>query len=172
MTALSSKRSDWQTPPWLIELIRRSLGGKIWVDAASSVAANATVKADRFFDETANALAQRSWDCDLPYHVKRTLFLNPPGERSGKLVRRFWGKFAEEAPKFYAACWVGFNMDHLRFVTPAFTGCLLVAKKRIGYVNPDTGEEENQPQSGTFLYLTGGYTLKPFSPDDWNIWEV
>ena len=52
----SSKKSDWQTPPDVIERARRVMGG-IDLDPASSKAANKTIKARHFFTEQSNAFA-------------------------------------------------------------------------------------------------------------------
>lgn len=70
----SSESNEWYTPPAIVELASRSLGGSIDLDPASSSEANRVVKARRIFTVTDEALF-RSWEAE-------TIFVNPPGGRT------------------------------------------------------------------------------------------
>ncbi len=71
---LSSKSHDWYTPPQYIEAARRVMGGGIDLDPASTEAANATVRAVRFYSEADNGLA-------LPWSGR--IWLNSPYGKTG-----------------------------------------------------------------------------------------
>lgn len=72
--ALASAKSDrWFTPPRYIEAARSTLG-VIDLDPASEPAANAAVKANRFFSRAEDGLS-RSWHGS-------TVFCNPPYGRA------------------------------------------------------------------------------------------
>jgi len=164
MAATSSNSAEWQTPDWLVEKCREMLGGTISLDAASSAEANKVIKADRFYDITANALAQR-WDHDTPYwdfrhsNGKPTLFLNPPGERSGKLIRQFWSHWDHHSASghFYASVWVDFNLDHLRFIRRVPGDILIIPRKRLAFKDPATGKVKKGAQIGGFLLFRGAW---------------
>lgn len=97
----------------------------------------------------------------------QTLFLNPPGGNRGRTVRAFWERFNEESRKFYASCWVGFNLDQLRFV---HDGWLVIPKKRIRYIDPVTGSVgASSPQIGSFLLLRGQASLAPFDTPEFTL---
>jgi hypothetical protein len=95
VSALSSNSGEWMTPPWLVEKCRAALGGYISLDAATSDANN--VGADSYLtaeDGKTNGALEFNWaqwfhDHGPPQKAP-TLFLNPPGEKTGKLIRRFW----------------------------------------------------------------------------------
>ncbi len=78
---LSSQSNDWYTPLQYVEAARRVMGG-IDLDPASSAQANQIVKANAFFDEAANGLAQ-GWT--------GRIFLNPPyGKQGGTSSQEIW----------------------------------------------------------------------------------
>ncbi len=166
MTALSSSSGEWQTPQWLVEKCRAALGGYISLDAASSPQANETVKARCFLSPEVDAL-ETTWDAWERYHgdkVSRpTLFLNPPGERSGKLIRKFWAEwdyYYSVCGYFYASVWVDFNLDHLRFIHRVQGDCLIIPRKRMAFVDPTTGKEKKGAQIGGFILFRGGFGLE------------
>lgn len=155
MSALSSKSGEWQTPPWLVEKCRAALGGYISLDAANDVS-NPTGAAD-FLSANDDALARPTWWGLVQGQRQPTLFLNPPGERSGKLIRRFWARWNYESAHFHAAVWVDFNLDHLRFIELGVTDTLVIPRKRMAFVDPTTGKERKGAQIGGFLLFRGAY---------------
>ncbi len=155
MSALTSNSGDWQTPPWLVEKCRAALGGYISVDAATS--ADNPVKADRFYTAADDALGHL-WDAENADLVRPTLFLNPPGSRSGKLIRDFWKCWDLYSRVFFhASVWVDFNLDHLRFIERVQGDCLIIPRKRIAFVDPLLGAERRGAPIGGFLLFRGYY---------------
>lgn len=160
MSALSSKSGEWQTPPWLVALCRQALGGEISLDAAT-VASNPVGALD-IITQKHDALAEKPW---LEYTrqpggqlwEKPTLFLNPPGEKTGKLIRRFWQRWNEESPRFHASVWVDFNLDHLRFIERLPGDCLIIPRKRMAFVRLETGLEVSGAQIGGFILFRGDF---------------
>jgi phage N-6-adenine-methyltransferase len=76
----SSLTPEWYTPEHLMKAVWATLG-PIELDPASSAAANAIVRADRFFTIEDNGLRQQ-W-------LARTVFMNPPyGDVIGEWVAR------------------------------------------------------------------------------------
>lgn len=75
-----SSRSDWQTPQWLLELVREVIGGPIELDPASS-ATNPT-QALGFYTPTDDGLRQ-PWSAG-------SIFLNPPWSRVEGVDLRDW----------------------------------------------------------------------------------
>jgi phage N-6-adenine-methyltransferase len=157
MSALSSASGEWQTPPWLAEKCRAALGGYITLDAATSEANN--MGAEQYFTAADDALTFQ-WACSVaPVERPPTLFLNPPGEKSGKLIRAFWRLWDRESRLFHAAVWVDFNLDHLRFLKRVQGDCLVIPRKRMAFVDPLTGLERKGAQIGGFIYFRGAYGL-------------
>lgn len=156
MAALSSNSSEWMTPPWLVEKCRAALGGYISLDAATS--RSNPVGADESYTPMENALGGWPWHQmeEIPTRPP-TLFLNPPGERSGKLVREFWRRWDFESTKFHAAVWVDFNLDHLRFISTMPGDSLVIPRKRIAWVDPATQQPRKGAQIGGFLLFRGNY---------------
>lgn len=152
-----SLSGEWQTPPWLVEKCRAALGGYITLDAATT--ADNPVGAHFGVTAHLDALSPTPWlwwaNMESFSGTHKTLFLNPPGERSGKLVRRFWARWHAESRLFHAAVWVDFNLDHLRFIERVPGDCLIVPRKRMAFVDPATGQERRGAQVGGFLLFRG-----------------
>lgn len=162
MSALSSKSGEWQTPPWLVEKCRAALGGYITLDAATdenNVKAMHTITAE---DDALDGVGSWAMWCERGMALSdptRTLFLNPPGEKTGKLIRRFWERWDAESANFYASVWVDFNLDHLRFIKRQPADCLIIPRKRMAFVDPLTGKERTGAQIGGFILFRGYYQL-------------
>jgi hypothetical protein len=108
----SKSTPSWGSPPWLIDIGRRVLGGSVDCDVATSAYwNNHGVKADWWHDEATDAL--------LPEHdwtdAKR-VWCNPPGG----LVREFWGLCTRLHREHGAAVfWVGFSVEQLSYLQRA-----------------------------------------------------
>lgn len=87
-----SGSTEWYTPSDIIEAARAVLGG-IDLDPASSVAANLTVRADRFFTESDNGLAH-------PWEGR--VWLNPPFTENARFIPKIVAEY--EAGRVTAAC--------------------------------------------------------------------
>lgn len=86
----------------------RHVLGAIDLDPASSARANETVKAATYYTKEDDGLS-------LPWFGR--VFVNPPGERTGRLVRRFWQRACEHAicgGDDAAVLWIGFALGQLR----------------------------------------------------------
>ncbi len=155
---------EWYTPSAYVEAAREVMCG-IDLDPASHEEANATVKAERFFDEETNGLLQ-------PWRGR--IFVNPPGG----LVREFWLKLTAEWIKGYAerAIWIGYSLEQLQTLqcvgahhTPLdYPMC--VPKRRIAFVENEakrdarikklrelgkTPNEKSQPSHANYITYLG-----------------
>lgn len=138
----AKERTDWMTPRWLVEKCRWVLG-RFDLDPASSEQANEVVKADRYFTAEQDGLKQDWYG---------RVFLNPPG----RLTVKFWRKLQADWRdcRVDAAVWVGFNLDHLRYLNPSplnFTTC--IPRHRIAFVDPADPDREQRPSAGNYITL-------------------
>lgn len=103
-----SVNNEHYTPAFVVDAARTVLG-RIDLDPASCSLANRTVKADRYFTQRDDGLAQE-WG--------GRVFLNPPGGRVGCISgqKKWWRKLAAEyaAGRVTAAIYLGFNMQILQ----------------------------------------------------------
>lgn len=101
----SSATPEHGTPIEVIEASRRLLHS-IDLDPASSRDFNARVMADRYYTAETDGLKH-------PWHGR--VFVNPPGDRRGKLVKEFWAKLLWEYyhGRTTEAVWVGFSLEQL-----------------------------------------------------------
>ena len=113
----TSETAEWYTPPTIVEAARATLC-EIDLDPASTVMANQTVKAARFYDELDNGLL-----CEWGGRV----FLNPPGGRCDEHGQRvesgghsaqkaWWFKLAREFASGRVTCavFLGFSIEILQ----------------------------------------------------------
>ena len=101
---ISCKTPEHYTPGTYIATARYVLGG-IDLDPASSAEANDTVQAQTYYTAADDGL-------DLPWFGR--VFVNPPGDKSGKLVKAFWHRACLHALNGGAVLWVGFNIEQLQ----------------------------------------------------------
>lgn len=117
-----SKTAEYGSPPLIIETARTLMGG-IDVDVASSAFWNRRVKASWYHTKERSALDVARWD-EVPVGKRWTklrrllnakIYLNPPGDPSGELVKRFWARLVDEylSGHIAQAFWVGFNLNQL-----------------------------------------------------------
>ncbi|MEM9487887.1 MAG: helix-turn-helix domain-containing protein, partial [Myxococcota bacterium] len=115
MTAqLSCQTAQHYTPAEYVEAARATLG-HIDMDPATCRLANVVVKAPRWCSLTRPQ--QRPGDDGLTAIWGGRVFVNPPGDRTGMLVRRFWSRANEHAlygGPGVAVLWLGFSLEQLR----------------------------------------------------------
>jgi hypothetical protein len=109
----SSATANWGTPVVGVELARAVLG-RIDLDPCSNAYWNErTVKARRFYTGApgSDGLVE-PWSID---GVPGTAFVNPPGDKTGELVRSFWNRLVREwaSGEVTAAIWIGFSLEQL-----------------------------------------------------------
>ncbi len=153
MSALSSKSGEWQTPEWLVQSCKAALGGSITLDAAAT---DKNKLGTHWFTKERSAL-QNSWSFEVMKQHRPTLFLNPPGEKTGKLIRDFWYHWNNESQCFWSSVWVDFNLDHLRFIERVPRDCLIIPRKRMAFTDPVTGLDRKGAQIGGFIMFRGMY---------------
>lgn len=134
-----SKSAEWGTPVQIVEFARLVLG-EIDLDPASSAEWNKTVRAKKFYTQESNSGAG---GLGGEWPKKSRVFLNPPGERSGKLVRAFHCRSRVHASHGGSVFWVGFSLGQLRF---ASGWPIAVPPKRICFIRPE-------PTHGSFVQL-------------------
>lgn len=144
---------SWGSADWNIEGARK-LMGHIDLDPASSVEFNKRVKADRIFTEADNGLVQAWTKTPRAFeHINASrTFLNPPG----RLTKEFWAKLIEEwqAGRVAEAVWIGFNLDHLRYLAESELWPLsfptLIPRKRIHFSFED-GTVSKRPSAANYI---------------------
>lgn len=156
-----SKTAEWGSPPEVVELARAVLG-TIDLDPASSHYWNERiVRARQFYDGSPG----HDGLIDPWFLVDggNTVFLNPPGDKSGQLVKRFWRKLVTSIADgtVDSAFWVGFSLEQLVQLQsepfhPLSPGTFLAfPSRRIHYLKPVAGDPqpEDQPTHGSYLCL-------------------
>ena len=101
------KNAEHYTPAEYVEAGRYALGD-IDLDPASCELANRTVRATRFYSAAEDGL-MRPWG--------GRVFINPPGDPRGRLIKAFWRRACEHAifgGPGAAVLWVGFSLEQLR----------------------------------------------------------
>lgn len=156
----SSKTAEHGTPAHIIEHARNLMGG-IDLDPASSAMWNRRVKAHRYY--TAK-------DDGLVWPWKGRVFLNPPGDKSGLLVRAFWKRLLEHylSGSIDQAMWVGFSLEqfvtlqdlrmdptlsYLRLPIP-LDYPTLIPRRRLHYrkkIGPNTSKRSANPPHASYL---------------------
>lgn len=147
-----SKSAEWRTPPRIIEAAKMVLG-EIDLDPASTEAANVWIGAKKIYTKKDDGL-EHDWE--------GRVWLNPPGDKSGKLVKLFWSKLVEsfEGGGVTEAIWLGFSLEQLVTLqlpyvtlTPLYYP-VCVPKTRIQFINK-RGEICKQPTHGNYLCYLG-----------------
>ncbi len=170
---LSSETSEHGTNPELVALARATMGG-IDLDPASTPEWNELVGATRIFTKETNGLRSAWWygaptppSLRIEPHEapdspswKFRVFLNPPGDKRGQLVARFWRTLTD----YYAwgwvtsAVWIGFSLEQLARLqrTGACSHPLmhttLIPSDRQGYRDTPT-HVDDQPTHASYVTL-------------------
>lgn len=147
--SLTQASCEWYTPPRVVDVVHEALGGAPDLDPASSVEANAIVRATEYYDRDDDGLSR-------PWKAER-LFCNPPGERRGD-AKRWWRKLSDEVEDGNVKSFVflGYNINILQ--QAQIGGALYwptewvvgIPKKRIEYVNAN-GTGSHQPPCASVL---------------------
>lgn len=138
-----STNEEQGSPPEVIEFARR-LMGRIDLDPASSPYWNQFVRAERYYTKEQNGLF-------LPW--EGCVFCNPPGDKTGRLVQRFWRKLVRDSAHTVASFWVGFNLEQLtglqQFARNPLAPriWLIVPRRRLCFL----GSEGDDPTHGNYL---------------------
>jgi len=139
----ATRSDEWYTPPVYIEAARAVLG-TIDLDPASCDAANATVKAARFYTKAQDGLVQ-------PWQGR--VWLNPP---YGKLAQAFVAKLVveHECGRVPAAiALLNSNSTDPPWFQPLWDYLLCFTRGRIRFISGD-GHAKFRPQNGSvFVYL-------------------
>lgn len=158
------------TPSPYTEAARYVLGA-IDLDPASCERANSTVRAAQFYSAKDDGLAQ-------PWRGR--VFLNPPGDRRGRLIKAFWRKACAHAlfgSPDAVVLWAGYSLGPI----PRLSACepfddgtpcpgptswphVIIDNRapcttvggRIMWINGATGEPGSQPGHGNYFCLLGG----------------
>ena len=154
---LSSKSSEWYTPPWIVDLVHQVIP-VIDLDPASSISANETVKAKTIITRELDALSV-SWA-----HLPVSIYLNPPSGRTGNKsnVKLFWDKLMtfRDSGLLKHAIFMGFSLEHLQ-MTQGGKGKLsicdfpiVIPSKRTKFMSPN-GQCNLPTHSYVIAYIPG-----------------
>jgi hypothetical protein len=124
----TSSKTEYYTPPAIIEAARATMGG-IDLDPASSEAANMTVRAKHYFTEKQDGL-NRIW-------VAQTLWMNHPFSRTGnklwinRLINHYRFRSLEQA------CCITFACTSEAWFAPLFAFPQCYLRPRTNYLLPN-----------------------------------
>jgi phage N-6-adenine-methyltransferase len=141
----TSGRTEWYTPPEIIEAARRTMG-EIDLDPASSEHANLTVLADRIYTEANNGLLQ-SWEGNV--------WLNHPFSRQynadwiNKLISEY------ENGNIDQACCITYASTSEQWFRPLMSYPICFIHGRTNYIDPDTGKPANGVTKGSCVTYLG-----------------
>jgi hypothetical protein len=139
--------------------IGRKVLGRIDIDPASSAKWNETIKAKVFYDgsEGRDGLVE-PWRVGSEVGGPR-VFLNSPGDKTGKLVQAFW----ERAVALWLACeidtlfWVGFSLEQLvslqKFEVNPLSEQVWTAilPARVRFIERSTMKPASNPSHGNYV---------------------
>jgi len=139
ITGVEALRTDWMTPPYLVELVSRYFGGEIPYDAATSADNPCNAKTFSTEDGISRSWPNQIW-CNAPY---------------GRVLKHWLWKMSKEA---------GYGKEIIslipcaRFEQGYFQDSLSNAsvycfiRKRVNFINPRTGDAVGgNPYANMFL---------------------
>lgn len=146
----SALNPAWGTPEPIIDAARIVLG-RIDLDPASDAAAQARIRAGRYYDEQENGL-KGTWE------FAATVFLNPPGGS----VKLFWRRLLEWTAGNPArrAIWVGYSLEQLQTLQVGGPGPIATAaaicypSKRIAFLD-GAGVARPSPTHANYIAFLG-----------------
>lgn len=130
----SSASPDYGTPLVVADSARVVFNAEIDLDPSSSELFNRVIGARHIYTRQDDGLA--------PHNKWRgNVFANPPGDKSGELVKRFWEKLISQYYERYttAAIWIGFNINQLQTLQQTRLGVspldfpICIPNKRIAF---------------------------------------
>lgn len=139
----TSKRYEYYSPSSIIEAARQTMGS-IDLDPASSIQANKAVKADRFYTEQDNGLAQ-PWSGNI--------WLNHP---FGRVQNRIWIKqlvMSYKDNRVKQACCITYACTSEKWFQPLFDYPMCFLSPRTGYVLPDGSILKGVTKGSVVTYL-------------------
>lgn len=166
----SCKSSEHYTPREYADAARYVLG-TIDLDPASCARANAIVRARVFYTKETNGLEQ-PWFGGV--------YVNPPGDRRGRLIKAFWRRACEHAlfgGPDAVVLWAGYSLGPVPrlygcapfddgtacpgpmswpFVIIGPQGPCTTSSGRICWIDGETGKPGRQPGHGNYFCLLGG----------------
>ena len=172
---LSCQTAEHYTPAQYVEAARHVLGA-IDLDPASCEQANRVVRASRYYTLVEDGLRQ-------PWGGR--VFVNPPGDHRGQLVRAFWRRACQHAlcaGPGAVVLWLGYSLEQLRLLqhcrdiagkscpTPMDWPHVILAKRiawtqghtshqlgfaALGFDDTETSRS-NSPTHGNYACLLGG----------------
>lgn len=151
MSVLTSHATaEWNTPRWLIDLVREVLGG-IDLDPASNELAQSWIQAGQYIDKRSDGLTQ-DW-------VASRIFLNPPyGKDGGSSNQATWSAkmVAEYQAGHFEQGVLLINSTHgykyFEALWTAYPVCCL--RERVRFIKPD-GTQGGQAKRGQALLFFG-----------------
>lgn len=101
-------------------------------------------------------------DLDVDAPPFGTVFLNPPGNKDGSLVARFWTALAEYYRRGFvrSAIWVGFNIEQIARLqrvgacTHPLNHTTLIPSRRVAYRDTPTTHGEDPPHASFVTLLS------------------
>lgn len=154
---MMSRKDDWNTPRWCLDMVHRVLG-EIGLDPSSSALANEAVQARQFFDVESDGL-KSAWPSGV------SVYLNPASGRhatEGSMPIAFWQRLMQhrDAGGLTDAIFFCFNIStlqstHHHGVPPAaaFPTCIL--STRVCFLSNATKQPERPICSNAFIYVPG-----------------
>lgn len=139
-------RYEWYTPARYIDMVHEVLG-KIDFDPSSSIQANLTVQAARYYTVNLNAL-------ELPWPAVDTVYMNPPYSRG--LIEPFVERYINHylADGFNQGIVLINNTTDTKYYQALADSCgaLCMVNHRIAFLTPDGTPVRNNTRGQTFFY--------------------
>ena len=147
-------KATYQTPPEVADVGRQVLGGRIELDPCSTLAANMTIRAARFYEHPGqNGLAE-DWTAD-------TLWMNPPftrGEIDLWIARLKFEAIGQRVGAFCTIVPARLNgQGWAQEIQRIATFCCFPAG-RVNYIDPSTGKKAHGANFDSVI-LAGGTLL-------------
>ena len=141
----SGGNDEWYTPPAIIELSRKVMGS-IDLDPASCKAAQANVRAKKYFTLKDNGLDQE-WAGNV--------FLNPPYARN--IINKWCSKLVDELPNIKQAIVVTNSVSDTAWWQQLIENCdaVWLPQSRIRFI-PGNGDRAHNPNNPQSVFYFGG----------------